>query len=168
MASPTSLGGFEIVTPVLSTAELLIDIDPKVTSQTTTEALTENKADTAKGTALKTSAEGGTIEEAIKMKESAEGGKIEEAITKQAPGTSAERKAINVNGEWYMEVSHETLSKHGIVVDGTCYIQESAPEHRKTACNLLQSADSAEDKDLSQEEIGHARFVHSISTVLFC
>ena len=167
MASPTSLGGFEVVTPVLSTAEVLIDIEPKLTNESTPEARTENKADTAKTTPSKKSTQVGTIEEAIEMKESAEGGKIEEAITEQAPGTSAERKAINVNGDWYVEVSHETHPEHCILIDGTCYVRESAPKLHKTAYDLLQSADFAEDKDLSQEEIGHARFVHSFSIVLF-
>ena len=167
MASPTSLGGFEVVTPVLSTAEVLIDIDPKLTNETTPEAQTENKVDNAKATPSKKSTEVGMTEEAIKMKKSAEGGKIEEAITEQAPGTSAERKAINVNGDQYVEVSHETHSDC-IIIDGTCYVRESAPKWHETAYDLLQSADFAEDKDLSQEEIGHARFVHSFSTVLFC
>jgi hypothetical protein len=165
MASSTSLGGFEVVTPVLSTAEVLIEINPKLPNETITDALSENKTDTAKATALKTSAEGETIEEAIEMKESAEGGKTEESITEQAPGTSVERKTIHVNGDRYVESSGESHS-NCIIIDGTCYVQEIAPSLHMTAYDLVQSANFPEDEDLSQEEISRARFVHSFSTVL--
>ena len=167
MASPTSLGGFEVVTPVLSTAEVLIDIDPKLTNESTPEARTENKADTAKATPSKKPTEVGLIEEAIEMKESAEKGNVEEAITEQAPDSLAEPRAIKVNDEWYVEVPHETHSEHCILIDGTCYVQESAPKMHMTAFDLLQSTDFDEDKDISQNEFSHARFVHSFSTVLF-
>ena len=153
MGSTTSLDAFEVVTPVLKTAEVLIEVDPKLKNETITEALSENKAATTKATALKTCGEGGMVEE---------------AITKAAPGTLAERKTIYVNGDRYVEVSDRTYLVYHLTIDGIRYILEDAPKLRITAYNLLESAAFTENKDLSQEEISHARFVYFFSTMLCC
>ena len=168
MGSTTSLDAFEVVTPVLKTAEVLIEVDPKLKNETITEALSENKADTTKATALKTCGEGGMTEKAIEVGESNEGGMVEEAITKAAPGTLAERKTIYVNGDRYVEVSDGTYLVYHLTIDGIRYILEDAPKLRITAYDLLESAAFTENKDLSQEEISHARFVYFSSTVLCC